>query len=154
MEEWRDIEGFPGYQVSSLGRVRSLHYRQREKTTGSYKILESNSVSTSGYYTVVLCNNPIKKRKTIHRLVASAFIPNINNKEMVDHINTDKTDNNVSNLRWATRSENCLNHTRATLSSEHYITQVAKPFRVNVPNYKQKAFKTLEEAIAYRNSLI
>ena len=140
MEEWRDIEGFPGYQVSSLGRVRSLHYRQREKTTGSYKILESNSVSTSGYYTVVLCNNPNKKRKTIHRLVASAFIPNINNKEMIDHINHNKLDNNVSNLRWATRSENCLNHTRNTLSSEHYISQVAKPFRVNVPGHKQKSF--------------
>ena len=66
-------------------------------------------VINSGYLGVNLCNNNHSSIHTIHRLVAVAFIPNPDGKTDVDHISRDRTDNQVSNLRWATRSENCRN---------------------------------------------
>ena len=50
-----------------------------------------------------------RKSAKIHRLVAEAFIPNPENKECVDHIDKVRNNNNVNNLRWATKSENCMN---------------------------------------------
>lgn len=109
-EIWKDIEGFENYQVSSLGNVRN-------KTT--QRILKYSD-SGNGYQKVYLSKDGIKYSKKIHRLVAEAFIPNPQNKSDVDHINTNRYDNNISNLRWATRKENCNN----PLSIKHY--QVAK----------------------------
>ena len=98
-EEWRDIEGYEGlYQVSNLGRVKSLKYNK-------VKIL-SPSKGNHGYLSVMLCKDGICKNIRIHRLVANAFIPNLDDKPYVDHIDTDRTNNNVSNLRWVTAKEN------------------------------------------------
>ena len=52
------------------------------------------------------------KDKNLHRLIAEAFIPNPDNKPLVDHINRDRLDNRVENLRWVTYSENCKNRTK------------------------------------------
>ena len=72
------------------------------------KILTANLEST-GYKRVQLCKDGIHKLERIHRLVAMAFIPNIENKPCIDHINTDRSDNRVENLRWVTHEENCNN---------------------------------------------
>ena len=104
MEIWKDIEGYNGlYQVSSKGRVKSLNY----KKTGKEKLLKS--AKKSGYPFVALYKDGKKKQTLIHRLVASAFIPNTDNKPCIDHINTDRTDNRVENLRWVTYKENMNN---------------------------------------------
>lgn len=113
MEEiWRDIPDYEGlYQVSSMGNVKSLPkmcgYR---KDKG--KIL-SPFINTNGYKLVTLCKNNKQKHYQVHRLVAMTFIPNVNSKPQVDHINRVRTDNRVENLRWVTVSENsnntCLN---------------------------------------------
>lgn len=90
MEEiWKDIGGFEGlYQVSNLGRVKRV-------TTG--RVLKGMA-SGKGYLLVGLSKNNIRSVKTIHRLVAQAFIPNPENKPEVNHIDENKTNNMVSNL--------------------------------------------------------
>lgn len=102
-EIWKNIEGYPNYQISSMGRVKSLNYKHTDKE----KLLKSSK--KSGYPFVVLYKDGERKQTFIHRLVASAFIPNTDNKPCIDHINTDRTDNRVENLRWVTYKENMNN---------------------------------------------
>lgn len=102
-ESWKQVEGFNGrYEVSNTGKIRSINYR-RSGSTKELKIL----VDRYGYPCVSL-PMPNNKRKhfTIHRLVASAFIPNPEGKPEVNHKDGDKFNNHVSNLEWVTMQEN------------------------------------------------
>ena len=97
-EIWKDIEGYEGlYQISNLGRIKSSY-------NGKEKILKP--FDNHGYFRIQLYKNGVRKKETIHRLVAKAFIPNPENKPYIDHINTIRTDNRVENLRWVTHEEN------------------------------------------------
>ena len=100
-EIWRDIKDYPNYMVSNLGRVKSVNYRR----TGEEQILRQIKI-TNGYLQVGLYKNGNFKPHYVHRLVAEAFIDNPNNLPHIDHINTDRTDNRVCNLRWVTQKEN------------------------------------------------
>ena len=102
MEEWKDIPAYQGkYQVSNLGNVKSLNYNR----TGKEKILKPVK-GGDNYLHVYLCKNGKQKNIKIHRLVAEAFIPKTDGKEFVDHIDGDRQNNNVNNLRWCTQAEN------------------------------------------------
>lgn len=115
MEEWKSIRGYEGlYEISSLGRVRSLD-RKVKVNYGieHYKTLKGVVLKCQkdryGYLYIPLSKNGHKQKLKVHRLVAEAFIPNPNNKPCIDHINTIKDDNRVENLRWVTYEENMNN---------------------------------------------
>lgn len=119
-EIWRDIEGFEGiYQVSNIGRVKSLNYNH----TGKEKILKLSD-NGWGYLTCHLEYKGVNKHFSAHRLVAEAFLPNPNNLPQVNHKDEDKTNNMVwvnedssidydkSNLEWCTSEYNINYGTR------------------------------------------
>lgn len=99
-EEWRDIPGVKGYQASNLGRIKALNYRQSGKPG-----IITQFKNHKGYLIVSIR----EKTFTVHRLVAKSFIDNPLNKPQIDHIDTDRINNNVSNLRWCTQKENSNN---------------------------------------------
>lgn len=105
---WRDIEGYEGkYQVSNTGRVRSLNYNG----TGKTKVLKP-CISNMGYKLISLWKNGKGKSYLVHRLVAQAFLPNPNNYPMINHIDENKANNQVSNLEWCTNKYNINYGTR------------------------------------------
>ena len=94
-EIWCPIEGYEGlYEVSSLGNVRSLNYNH----TKLKKIMKPREIK--GYLIVSLCKDGKQKNIAVHRLVAEAFLPNWFDEPQVNHIDEDKTNNNVNNLEW------------------------------------------------------
>lgn len=111
MEVWKDIAGYEGlYQISDHGRVKSLPKR-KGKGVG-YAIGERilrHSINSRGYCNVVLCKGGKTRTFALHRLVAESFINNPSELPEVDHLDRDKTNNHVDNLRWATASENNIN---------------------------------------------
>lgn len=115
MEEiWKDIKGYEGlYQISNLGRLRSLDRYVRHKKIKSLRLLKGKIMSptisnSTGYLVSTLYNKGKGKQVTIHRLVAETFIPNPENKPEVNHINGIRDDDRVENFEWVNRSENQL----------------------------------------------
>ena len=101
--EWRDIEGYEGlYQVSNLGRVRSLNCRGHKGCIG----ILTPRLDGKGYEMVALYKEGKARNTKIHRLVAQAFIPNPNNYPQVNHKDENKTNNDVKNLEWCTNEYN------------------------------------------------
>lgn len=113
IEIWKPIKKYEGlYEISSLGRVKSLNYNH----TGKSKILKP--ALRGGYLAVSLFKNNNLKTFPIHRLVAIAFIPNPNNFSQVNHKNEQKTQNYVTNLEWCTQKYNVNYGTRSKRVSE------------------------------------
>lgn len=104
-EIYKDIKGYEGlYQVSNLGNVKRLEYKKYNtltKTNSVYKehLLKKN-IDKKGYYQVTLCKNGKIKPIKVHKLVAITFIPNIRNLPCINHIDGNKSNNNVNNLEW------------------------------------------------------
>ena len=117
MEEiWKDITGYEGlYQVSNLGNVKSLNYRGSRRE----KMLKPHN-DNRGYLFVRLYKNNEYKNFKVHRLVANAFIENLNNYEEVNHIDECKTNNNVNNLEWCNHKYNMNYGTANKRRSEKY----------------------------------
>src|SRR4029079_1157747 len=97
-EKWEIISNCPNYKISSFGRVKNI----------SQGIFMSQQTHDQ-YCVVQLRNKDGRNPYRVHRLIAIAFIPNPDNYELVDHINGDKSDNNLSNLQWCSSSQNTKN---------------------------------------------
>ena len=141
-----EVIGYSNYLIYPDGKVYNEKFKR-------YLKMRYNK----GYHRVVLYNNNKSKSLQVHRLVALHYIHNPDNKPMVDHINRDKIDNRLENLRWVTSSENGQN-------TDKYITNTIG--HKNITYHKRdkryqyfktinkvshtKYFKTLEEAIEYK----
>ena len=91
-----DGEIYEGFEISNWGRIKSLNYNH----TGKPDLMKPGK-DKDGYFQVKLWKNGKYKMCKVHRLVAEAFIPNPENKPTVDHIDRNKLNNFVGNLRWA-----------------------------------------------------
>lgn len=99
-EVWEDVKGYEGYyQVSNIGRVKSLTRKYTKE-----RILKHNI--RNGYKAVILCVEGKPKNVSVHRLVATAFIDNSNNYPVINHIDGNRTNNEMCNLEWCTQSHN------------------------------------------------
>ena len=145
-----EIINYPNYLIYDDGRV------QNKKTKRFLK----PSKTKKGYYNVVLCKNGDTKHFLNHRLVALHYIPKVEGKNLVDHIDRDKTNNHVSNLRWCNPTENIINsdvYITNKLGIKHIRKTPYNTFRCEIRrNGKQhsKSFKTLDEAIEYRDNYL
>jgi hypothetical protein len=115
-ETWANVAHWEGYQVSTLGNVRSFKNRWGLRDTP--RVLKPGR-SSDGYLSVVLCLLDKKMTAKVHRLVAEAFIPREDGRDQVDHVDRNKKNNAVTNLRWSTRSEN--NHNVAGRGVSRFV---------------------------------
>lgn len=129
MEVWKDIKGYENlYMVSNFGNIKSFY---------SNKILKPKK-DKDGYLLINLYKNKKSKTHKIHRLVATAFLKNINNYKEVNHKNEKKDDNRVENLEWCSHeyNNNYMNKNKTT-------SKVVYQYDVN-NNFINKFNSTLE----------
>jgi len=145
-EIWKSIPGFPNYEISNQGRVKSIG---RTVVRGSQKCflpecIRKLKTEKLGYITVGLSYSPKKyKFLKIHRLLAQAFIPNPENKPFVNHKNGVKSDNRLENLEWVTGSENSAHALANKLfipkkGMSHYTTSLTNKDIIKIRSLKGK----------------
>lgn len=100
-EVWKRFRDF-NYEVSNHGAVRRVH-----KKTPTYRVLKNNVIK-DGYLRVDLSHKSVAKHFSVHRLVAEVFLPNPENKPVINHKDCNPANNHVSNLEWATVRENTI----------------------------------------------
>lgn len=139
-EEWKNIRDYEGlYQVSNLGRVKSLGNNKTKKE----KILKS-LVDKDGYQRVILCKNGYIKNYFVHRLEYEAFYGEIPDGMQVNHINEIKSDNRLENLNLMTPKENMNWGTRTKRVAEKRRKCVLKIDKVT--NEIIAEFRSMNEA--------
>jgi len=105
-EEFTIIDGFENYAISTYGRVMRLTRGPKTKP-GFIKTIQVNK--KTGYTHTKISGSEGRRSMSVHRLVATHFIPNPEGHREIDHIDRDKQNNHVNNLRWVTRRENMAN---------------------------------------------
>lgn len=142
-EVWKQIPEYEGfYEASNLGNIRALKRVVKRKdslyTIGTSHILKPYK-NSKGYLCVDLYKNGIRTKYKVHRLIATTFIPNPQNKPYIDHINTNKEDNSVTNLRWVTSKENKNNPLTRKLHSDIQSRKdiIEKCFRARERNHSK-----------------
>lgn len=112
-ESWKDVLGFEGkYLVSNYGRVKLLWKFQYSYFVGGIYTINNPKICKGswfkGYRQISLHANGEETKKFVHKMVAESFLQKESFHDTVDHINMVKTQNNVENLRWTTRSQNTI----------------------------------------------
>jgi hypothetical protein len=124
-EVWKDIEGFEGlYQVSNRGRIKCLEHKCPGRYKGKFRTVKEHIMKqtrgSKGYMYVILSNCDRGKTFSVHRLVAKAFVPNLENNPLVNHKDEDKANNNAENLEWCTHLYNNT-YNDVHLKRKHYV---------------------------------
>ena len=175
IEQWKIIEENSNYEISNLGRIRNIR---------NGHILKPNKTKLGYCSILVLTGFKKYTRVLIHRLVAKAFIPNPENKPCVNHLDYNPSNNCVENLEWVNQSENNLwsserisksakekvitdnmrkSYIEAQIrkSKNPYPTYIYKDktgfrykYRIKGKIVIDKHFKTLDEAIAFKNDYV
>jgi hypothetical protein len=150
METFRWIPGYEGlYDVSDMGRVRSYK--------GELKFLKQGS--NCGYFHVILYKNNKKKKFGVHQLVAMAFLGHVpdGRKLVPDHIDKNKSNNRVENLRIVTQRENCSRRERDLPTGVYWVKKRGNyktQIQINGKLITKCGFNTAEEAsAAYQKAL-
>lgn len=149
-EIWQPIPEFDGYEASNLGRIRSLKQK-------NIRVLSVN-LNQLGYHRVKVSLNGVEKQFCVHKLVAYAYLPNPNNYTEVDHLDKNKSNNTLSNLKWVSRSENLLNRNKIKNTQSKYkgVSLFQNKYRVRA-YLNKKCFNIglfddeIEAATAYDN---
>jgi hypothetical protein len=111
-EHWKDVLGYSGiYQVSSLGRVRSVPRVDSNNRTHKGRVLKITK-RPNGYNVVHLSKCNVSEYKSVHRLVAEAFVPKMPGCDIVNHLDNNPTNNNANNLEWTTYKGNMQHATK------------------------------------------
>lgn len=152
---WKQIENFD-YEINCDGVVRRISNNKIKKVHRR----------KSGYVSVQLCLGETKKTFYLHRLLAIYFIPNIDNKSFVNHINGVKDDNRLCNLEWVSHSENmihgfknglCKVHNKLKdLQKEMSESKKKKVYHYNIHKELLQVFdsvKKAEEILNYKGNL-
>jgi hypothetical protein len=164
LEVWLDIKGYEGhYQVSSLGRVKSLERviecRKDVFLNKKEKFLSDWNCG-KGYRKVKLSKDSIEKSFRVHRLVAENFLSNPESKLEVNHINGIKNDNRVENLEWSTSSENTIHALNNKLKisqkgSEHGMSKLTEIDVIEIRKIgRNKTLKEVSKIYSVSESLI
>lgn len=133
VETFVEIEGFENYEVSKPGKVRNIK---------SGRILKS-SFNTHGYLVHFLYENNKRKCIPLHRIIATAFIDNPDEKPQVNHIDENKLNNDLRNLEWCTAKENSIHGTRIKrIAEKHFKKVIQLDLNDNVLNI----FKSMKQA--------
>jgi hypothetical protein len=138
MEEWKDVDRYPNYEISNFGRVKT-------KKTGRIKAIV---YSKKGYSRVHLSADRKGRLVNVHRLVACAFIDNPENLPQIDHIDDDKRNNHVSNLRWCSQSNNI--HCRPKIKDTTQSNLVGVHFNPGMKRKKRWTAQINHQKISYR----
>ena len=152
MEIWRNIKNYEGlYQVSNLGRVRSLKYNK-------VKLLKTN-INSDGYYNVKLYKDGVTKSFRVHRLVWETFNGDIPEGMQVNHINEIKTDNKIENLNLLTPRENhtwgtCVKRIKAKTTNGKCSKPVLQFTLDNILVKEYPSIKQAERETGFSNSYI
>ena len=126
IEIWKDIPEFEGlYQVSNLGRIKSISHYTRNNKNGGFRFTKGKVLSfykmPNGYLQVSLSKNELRRKCLVHRIVASVFLSNENNLSDVNHLDGDKNNNSVENLEWCSHKDNQIHMVKCRM------TKKAKP---------------------------
>jgi hypothetical protein len=120
---WIELKNHLGYEITDSYPFEIRH----TKSNGKYQVVKPWFVKSTGYYQLRLGGNKALK---LHRIIAAQFIANPENKPEVDHINRDRTDNRLENLRWVSNSDNKRNRTGHLGIKYEYIDTLPEGFEL------------------------
>jgi len=146
MDELFDLKDYEKlYKINKKGEIWSCFLNR----------FLSLCINQDGYYKYVLCNENGKKTVLAHRVVAKQFIPNPNNLPLIDHIDRNRLNNNVDNLRWVSLRQNQLNR-KDTKHPYIYYQKQSNNYRIAIDIKKQEVYtsthKDLDQAILVRDA--